>query len=141
MVVMSRKSKAINESRKQITSTSLIENHRSSDKCFTRKRSLSFSILMALIIRKSVKSLQNVVNEAMSWLDLPPVTASAYSQARYKLKHSAFIELNRTAIVEKLTALFLTNPTVDRKHRNPPRKKSSARRLLNFHKRQKKHCF
>ncbi len=97
MVVMSRKSKAINESRKQITSTSLIENHRSSDKCFTRKRSLSFSILMALIIRKSVKSLQNVVNEAMSWLDLPPVTASAYSQALYKLKHSAFIELNRTA--------------------------------------------
>jgi len=44
-------------------------------------------------------------------------------------------------IEEKLTALFLTNPTVDRKHRNPPRKKSSARRLLNFHKRQKKHCF
>jgi len=40
-------------------------------------------------------------------------------------------------IEEKLTALFLTNPTVDRKHRNPPRKK----RLLNFHKRQKKHCF
>jgi len=100
MVVMSRKSKAINESRKQITSTSLIENHRSSDKFFTRKRSLPFSMLMALIIRKSVKSLQNVVNEAMSWLDLPPVTASAYSQARYKLKHSAFIELNRTAIVE-----------------------------------------
>ncbi len=42
---------------------------------------------------------------------------------------------------EKLTALFLTNPTIERKHRNPPRKKSSARRLLNFHKRQKKHCF
>ena len=42
---------------------------------------------------------------------------------------------------EKLTALFLTNPNMDRKQRNPPRKKSSARRLLNFHKRQKKHCF
>jgi len=55
---------------------------------------------MVLMIRKSVKSLQNVVNEAMDWLNLPPVTASAYSQARYKLKHSAFIELNRTAIVE-----------------------------------------
>jgi len=47
-----------------------------------------------------------------------------------------------TAILEeKLTALFLTNPIHDRKHRNPPRKKSSSRRLLNFHKRQKKHCF
>jgi len=42
---------------------------------------------------------------------------------------------------EKLTALFLTNPTVDRKHRKPPRQKSSSRRLLNYHKRQKKHCF
>ncbi|BCG65167.1 MAG: transposase, IS4 family [Methyloprofundus sp.] len=55
---------------------------------------------MVLMMRKSVKSVQNVVNEAMSWLDLPPVTASAYSQARYKLKHTAFIELNQTAIVE-----------------------------------------
>ena len=51
-------------------------------------------------MRKSVKSLQNAVNEAMGWLNLPPVTASAYSQARYKLKHTAFIELNRTAIVK-----------------------------------------
>ena len=50
-------------------------------------------------------------------------------------------DIETEAIEEKLTALFLTNPTIDRKHRNPPRKKSSARRLLNFHKRQKKHCF
>ena len=100
MVVMSKKSKAINESRKQIKSQSFIENHRRSDKCFTRKRSLPFSVLMVLIMRKSVKSLQNVVNEATGWLGLPPVTDSAYSQARYKLKHSAFIELNQTAIVE-----------------------------------------
>jgi hypothetical protein len=44
-------------------------------------------------------------------------------------------------LTEKLTALFLTNPVLVRKDRNPPRKKSSASRLLNFHKRQKKHCF
>ncbi len=55
---------------------------------------------MVLMMKKNVKSVRNVVNEAMSWLDLPPVTASAYSQARYKLKHTAFIELNQTAIVE-----------------------------------------
>jgi len=52
------------------------------------------------MIRKSVKSVQNAVNEAMSGLDLPLITASAYSQARYKLKHTAFIALNQTAIVE-----------------------------------------
>jgi len=49
-----------------------------------------------------MKSLQNVVNEAMTWLMQSPVTASAYSQARYKLKHTAFIELNQTAVVETM---------------------------------------
>lgn len=49
-----------------------------------------------------MKSLQNVVNEAMTWLGYPPVSASAYSQARYKLKHTAFIELNQAAVVDTL---------------------------------------
>lgn len=53
-------------------------------------------------MRNSVKALQNVANEAMSWLGRPAVSASALSQARYKLKHTAFIELNRTAIVDTL---------------------------------------
>jgi DDE family transposase len=53
-------------------------------------------------MRNSVKSLQNVVNEAMTWLGRPTVSASALSQARYKLKHTAFIELNQVAIVETL---------------------------------------
>lgn len=53
-------------------------------------------------MRNSVKALQNVANEAMSWLGRPTVSASALSQARYKLKHTAFIELNRTAIVDTL---------------------------------------
>lgn len=44
-------------------------------------------------------------------------------------------------LLEKLTALFLTNPCLARSHRNPPRNKSSARTLLDFQKRQKKHCF
>ena len=46
-----------------------------------------------------MKSLQNVVNEAMDWQDAQPVTASALSQARYKFKHGAFIELNATTVV------------------------------------------
>lgn len=49
-----------------------------------------------------MKSLQNVVNEAMTWLGQPPVTASAYSQARYKLKHTVFKELNQAAVVDNL---------------------------------------
>jgi Transposase DDE domain len=76
--------------------------HRQTAKDFTRVRRLPFGLLMVLMMRKSVKSLQNLLNEAMSWLEQSPVTASAYSQARHKLKHTAFIELNQTAIVKTL---------------------------------------
>jgi hypothetical protein len=50
-------------------------------------------------------------------------------------------DLDTETLCQRLTEVFLTNPTLKRKDRNPPRKKSSARGLLNFHKRQKKHCF
>ena len=43
-----------------------------------------------------------MLNEAMTWLEEKPVTASAYSQARSKVKHTAFIELNKEAVVETL---------------------------------------
>ena len=59
-------------------------------------------LVLVLVLRNSVKSLQLVVNEALSWLNTDPVTASAYSQARYKLKHTAFIELNQKAVVETM---------------------------------------
>ncbi|MEI7869939.1 MAG: hypothetical protein WCI11_18785, partial [Candidatus Methylumidiphilus sp.] len=73
--------------------------HRWTGQAFTRVRSLTFERVLVMVLRKSVKSLQNVVNEAMSWLGVETVTGSAYSQARYKLKHTAFIELNRKAVV------------------------------------------
>jgi hypothetical protein len=49
--------------------------------------------------------------------------------------------LETDPLLDQLTQLFMKNPCLERRHRNPPRKKSSARTLLNFHKRQKKHCF
>jgi len=49
--------------------------------------------------------------------------------------------LKTDQLLEQLTALFLTNPCLERRHRHPPRKKTSSRRQSNFHKRQKKHCF
>jgi hypothetical protein len=51
-----------------------------------------------MVMRNSVKSLQNVANEAMLALGEIPVTASAYCQARYKLKHTAFMALNKSAV-------------------------------------------
>ena len=40
------------------------------------------------------------MNEALAGLTADPVTASAFSQVRYKVKHTAFIELNQKAVVE-----------------------------------------
>jgi hypothetical protein len=61
------------------------------------------------------------------------------------IKHHALellcSDVSSTALAERLTALFLTSPTTDRPQRNPPRKKSSSRALLDFHKRRKKHCY
>src|ERR1035437_8449909 len=87
-------------SREQIEGEEFKQLHSASENDFTRTRSLPFPLVLTLVMRKSVKSLQNVVNEAMTWLDQAPVTASAYSQARYKLKHTAFIALNQKAVVD-----------------------------------------
>lgn len=88
--------------RERIEAKAFKSRHRQTDKVFVRERSLPFALVVVLLMRNSVKSLQNVVNEAMTWLKLPSVSASAYSQARYKLKHTAFIELNQAAVVETL---------------------------------------
>jgi len=44
--------------------------------------SLTFPIVVVLVLSKSVKSLQNVVIEALSWLSAGVAAASAFSQAR-----------------------------------------------------------
>ena len=90
----------IETTRHLLTDAGFKSRHRASDRAFTRVRCLPFAVVLVLILRKSVKSLQNIVNEAMAWLAADPVTASAFSQARYKLQHTAFIELNQKAVVE-----------------------------------------
>jgi len=52
-----------------------------------------------------------------------------------------FSDMNTDLLLEKLAALFLTNPILAQPHRNPPRKKSSASGLLSFHTRQKNIAF
>ena len=74
--------------------------HSQTDKAFTRVRVLTFNLVLAIILRKGVKSLQNSVSEALlSWLGAGTASASAYSQARYQLRHTAFVELNRQTVV------------------------------------------
>jgi len=75
--------------------------HKQNSKSFTRLRKLGFNVIMILILQKSVKSVQNRINEFFDKLcsDIIPATASAFTQARSNLSHSAFIDLNRNGIV------------------------------------------
>lgn len=69
-------------------------------KYFSRARVLTFPIVMMILIQKSAKSMQLVLNEFLGKMKVPPVTSSAFTQARAHLKHEAFIELNQEAIVK-----------------------------------------
>jgi len=56
-------------------------------------------LIIVLILRKSAKALQSVLNEISGQVGNLLVTASAFSQARQQLSPSAFIELNRECIL------------------------------------------
>jgi hypothetical protein len=94
----------VETSRELIGDSGFKRRHRWAVTAFTRASPLSFDRVLVMVLRKSVKSLQNVANEAMRWLECKAVSASAYSQARYKLKHTAFIELNEKAVVGTMYA-------------------------------------
>ena len=88
--------------RELMEKTAFLNRHRRRQKDFTRNRLLPFNRVVVLLLQKSVRSLQAHLHEFFDRLDqdLKPVTASAWSQARQKLRHTAFIELNQKAIVE-----------------------------------------
>jgi hypothetical protein len=87
--------------------------HRISESAFTRERHLSFVRVTGLILQKSLKSLQLMLNEFFGKLQqtlhlpLETVTASAWTQARQKLKYTAFCALTTQALV----ATYYQTPT------------------------------
>lgn len=97
---MAKKAQVIETSRELIENEGFKNRNRKAETMFTRVRCLPFALVLVMILRKSTKSLQCIVNETTSSLGLEEISASAYSQARYKLKHTAFIELNQKAIVD-----------------------------------------
>jgi hypothetical protein len=80
--------------------------HKLSVTAFTRARKLGFDCVIMLILKKSLKSLQNRLNEFFDKFcsDLVPATASAFTQARSNLSHSAFIALNKEGVVDPFYA-------------------------------------
>jgi len=67
-------------------------NHRTASKFFSRKFKLDFVTVVLLILPKSIKPLQLVLNEFFKKLDNGVmVTKSAFTQARRHLKATAFV--------------------------------------------------
>lgn len=98
--MMEKRKKAVRKSKELIHSEAFKERHRTAEKYFSRERLLSFPLVVSLLIQKSAKSMQLVLNEMSHKLNMPLVTSSALTQARSHLKHTAFIELNQQAVVK-----------------------------------------
>jgi hypothetical protein len=81
-----------------VLSEEFLLRHRKETTSFTRQRKLPFSTVLALVLRKSVKSLQVILNEWCRDTE-ETITASALSQARQKFSYTAFIELLEECVV------------------------------------------
>lgn len=77
--------------------------HRRSEKDFTRQRVLGFAVVMLMVLQKTTKSVQRHLHSFLDrlWPQQPAknVTPGAWSQARAKLSHTAFIELNQQVLL------------------------------------------
>ena len=87
-----------------LRSGEFIDRHKRSAQDFTRIRYLPFRVVFVMSLAKSVKSNQLMLNELLPKLAFwrKPVSGAAYTKARSKLKHTAFIELNQIAVLETI---------------------------------------
>jgi len=89
--------------RARLRDADFLGRHRVRPEDFTRQRQLTFPIVMLFTLQKTVKSIQNHLHEFFDDLAdgqlFRPVTPGAWTKARAKLKHSAFIELNRDCLL------------------------------------------
>jgi len=100
--------KVIETARALLEDMGFVSRHRMDEKAFTRKRSLTFARVMLLVLQKTLKSVQVHLHEFFRAIAeegfLQAVTAAAWTQARAKLKHTAFVELNEKAVIEPVYA-------------------------------------
>jgi hypothetical protein len=80
-----------------------LARHRCSPQAFRRQRCLNFVTVVLFLVNMVKRALQDELDEYFRLLTQAPVaervvTKSAFSQARQKLKHSAFRELNQVQV-------------------------------------------
>lgn len=83
--------------------------HRTTPRAFTRRRKLPFDRVVLLVLQKTLKSLQLHLHEFFERLAggaaEQAASPGAWTQARAKLRHSAFIEINEAAVLAPLEAV------------------------------------
>lgn len=90
-----QKKEAVSHICSKLENQEFVNRHKISVSAFTRVRKLTFIVIFILILRNSVRSIQLVLNEFV--IDAKKdfsITASAFTKARKKLKHTAYSELN-----------------------------------------------
>ena len=92
----------ITNTRQLLAEESFCHQHRINDKAFTRQRHFTFVNTMLFLMQKTVRSIQLHVHSFFEALGQPGLglTSSAWSQARVKLRHTAFIALNEQAVLK-----------------------------------------
>jgi len=89
--------------RARIFAPDFCARHRGRTSDFTRKRLLTFPVVMLLLLQKTTKSVQRHLHSFFHQLWPQPhgrsVTPGGWTQARAKLSHTAFIELNQEVLL------------------------------------------
>lgn len=89
--------------RTRLCSAEFKARHRIRVQDFTRQRQLTFAVVMLFTLQKTIKSIQRHLHEFLDELSggqvYEPVTSGAWTHARAKLKHTAFVELNRECVL------------------------------------------
>ena len=93
----------IDQLRARVRDPDFVARHRRCARDFTRQRTLTFPVVFLLLLQKTGKSVQRHLREFLTaWLAAPGagvVTPGAWTQARAKFKHTAFVELNRAVLL------------------------------------------
>jgi Transposase DDE domain len=89
--------------RARLRDPDFLDRHRRRPEDFTRERCLPFAVVMLMILQKSLQSVQRHLDEFLAdWArgrPCTPASPSAWTQARAKLRASAFEELNRDCVL------------------------------------------
>jgi hypothetical protein len=88
--------------RQLLALVSFCHQHRINDKAFQRRCCFTFVNTVLFLMQKTVRSIQTHIHSFFESLGqfCPGLTPSAWSHARLKLRHSAFIDLNEQAVIQ-----------------------------------------